>query len=342
MKSIRKSLEIIPAAFVALALLMLFFCTAVPAQSSHDRPEESLSPDSEEGRFYELNDEYGYLYKNPGPLDFLKNFPGDIARYTTQTFRKENLLKIGAMVAVTGLMVAFDQQMLDATQRFGRSIGLKGTNRMKRAFTVLGFPIEVPRDLDTGLYFIGDGWTHTSIAATFFSYGMIAGDSRALQTASQLAEGMITTGMATQLLKHVTGRESPFVSTAPGGRWRPFPDQVEYHKRVPHFDAYPSGHLATAMMTTTVIAENYPNNKFVRPIGYTLMAVLSFEMVNNGVHWVSDYPLALAMGYSLGKIAVARGRKLVARQKNGSAMGAPRRLLLPYFSANQIGLTMIF
>jgi hypothetical protein len=32
-----------------------------------------------------------------------------------------------------------------------------------------------------------------------------------------------------------------------------------------------------------------------------------FQMVNNGVHWVSDYPLGIAMGYVIGKIAAHLG-----------------------------------
>lgn len=34
--------------------------------------------------------------------------------------------------------------------------------------------------------------------------------------------------------------------------------------------------------------------------------------MNNGVHWASDYPLGLALGYGLGKVAVSHGRKVVS------------------------------
>ena len=33
-------------------------------------------------------------------------------------------------------------------------------------------------------------------------------------------------------------------------------------------------------------------------------------MMNNAVHWASDYPLAIAMGYVIGKQAVGMGKKL--------------------------------
>jgi hypothetical protein len=66
------------------------------------------------------------------------------------------------------------------------------------------------------------------------------------------------------------------------------------------------------MMTITVLADNYPEYSLIRPIGYTLMGLLGFQMMNNGVHWASDYPLALAIGYGLGKVAVSHGRKVVS------------------------------
>jgi hypothetical protein len=34
-------------------------------------------------------------------------------------------------------------------------------------------------------------------------------------------------------------------------------------------------------------------------------------MVNNGVHWASDYPLAVGIGAVIGKTVAARGRTLV-------------------------------
>jgi hypothetical protein len=292
---------------------------------------------------YTFNDKT-YVYTKPALLDFVKNFPGDLIIFTKTTFQKKNLLTVGALIGLTGILVALDQPIIDNTQYFGRQIGLNGNNRMKAAFSVLGQPFELPHDMDTGMYFIGDGWTHTFITVSFLGYGLIAGNNRAVQTASQLAEGMLTTGFTTQLLKHITGRESPYVATTDGGQWRPFPDQIEYHKHVPEYDAFPSGHLATAMMTVTVIAENYPEKKFIRPIGYTLLTILAFEMVNNGVHWFSDYPIALAIGYSLGKIAVSRGRKTVHKKLHSKEGQTTQREIsvFPFIGKQGVGIALKF
>ena len=75
--------------------------------------------------------------------------------------------------------------------------------------------------------------------------------------------------------------------------------------------------MAVSMATVTVIAENYSEIKWIRPIGYTAMALLGFQMMNNGVHWVSDHPLSIAMGYYLGKIAVDNGRQAIDKSAHG-------------------------
>jgi hypothetical protein len=95
--------------------------------------------------------------------------------------------------------------------------------------------------------------------------------------------------------------------------WRLLPDQADYLNHVSKYDAFPSGHLATAMMCVTVIAGNYPEHKYIKPLGYSLMTVVGFQMLNNGVHWASDYPLGLAIGYSFGKIIQARGHTVADR-----------------------------
>jgi hypothetical protein len=116
-------------------------------------------------------------------------------------------------------------------------------------------------------------------------------------------EAVLASGTVVQLLKHITGRESPFTRSSPTGLWRFFPNQLEYLKHVPAYDAFPSGHICTALATVIVIAENYPEVKWIRPVGYVVSGLVGVGMVNRGIHWYSDYPLGLAIGYAFGMIA---------------------------------------
>lgn len=260
----------------------------------------------------------GWSYSRPGLLTWIKRQPGDQKDFWRRSFRRDNLSVVLGITAATGFLIAADQSMFDETWRWGSKMKLNhsGTQRTVAHTTIPGVDYKVrlngPYDWGTGLYFLGDGITHFTIAGGFLGVGLLKDDARALQTASQLVEGIFANGLVVQVLKHSTGRENPNTLTQAGGRWRFFPNQKKYAKDVAKFDAFPSGHLSTAMVTVTVISMNYPEYRWVRPVGYSLMTALAFEMVNNGVHWYSDYPLAVGMGYLFGKIAVEKGRSSAA------------------------------
>jgi hypothetical protein len=150
---------------------------------------------------------------------------------------------------------------------------------------------------------IGDGTTQFALGGAFGAYGLVFKDQKALRTGSQIVQAVLASGAVIQVLKHVTGRESPFVRTTPFGVWKILPNQIDYHRRVPQFDAYPSGHICTSIATVIVIAENYPEIKWIRPAGYAFTTLVGLGMLSNGIHWVSDYPLGLFIGYYFGMLA---------------------------------------
>ena len=57
------------------------------------------------------------------------------------------------------------------------------------------------------------------------------------------------------------------------------------------------------MATLIVIGENYPGIEWLTPAGYVVLAAISSSLVASGVHWWSDMPLGLALGYTFGEIA---------------------------------------
>lgn len=266
-----------------------------------------------ESKIYTSPDSIRYLYTKPHPLKFIPNTFINIASVPSAIFKKENTWPIIGVVLSTGILVYYDQQMVDATQQFCRYIGLGTDNNTMNLSPSNAIPLYIPTSLPAALYYIGDGITELGINAGFYIYGYATNDIRALRTASELTEGISAVGVYIQVLKHLTGRETPMRATQPGGVWRLFPSLKEYHSSVPKYDAYPSGHLATAMVTTTIISLNYPEKRWIKPVAYSLIAICGFQMMNNGVHWASDYPLAIGLGYTIGKIAVNNGRKVVLK-----------------------------
>jgi len=298
---------------IRLLLVSLGFFSVVNAQSALETTSiQNLDLFADSSYvLYQVDDSTTLAYQKPGPFEHFSNSFTDVADYAKVTFTNDNVATLGWIAASTALLFVYDQAIVDEAHRFGKRIGVNGSNHTKTIATFFGFPMKVPTDLPSSLYFIGDGWTHTTLTASFLAYGLIDNDARALRTASQLAEGILAATYITQFLKHITGRQSPFKSTEPAGRWKFFPNQAKYHKNVPGYDAYPSGHLAVGLVTLLVIADNYREYKFIKPLGYSLLTILALQMLNNGVHWASDYPLSIVMGYTITEIVTRRGRETI-------------------------------
>ena len=249
----------------------------------------------------------------PGPVDFITNLPGDWVDWTTENVTVENVPIIAGITAATVALVLIDEEGYHVL----RDPYLRSPDFQKASDMAV---------------FIGDGKFQFGIACLFGAYGFIADDARAIRTASQTAEVILACGGVVQVLKHLTGRESPFVATSPTGRWALFPDQIAYHNHVPHYDAFPSGHVATGLATLTVIMENYPEATWLPWVGYPAIGALAVGMVGAGIHWWSDYPLAIALGYTFGK--------LVGSRRSDDRQGAGRTSIAPD-RAPYLGLSML-
>ena len=294
-----------------------------------------------------------YRYEQPKHFSYLMMLPNDLKKYSKIVFNRDYLKEFAQLSLITGVLIYYDVELIQKTRELNNKLNLNisYTDQMKVIAEPFEQPIRVPSDLGSALYFIGDGWTHFGLSMSFYLKGRISNDNRALQTSSQILQGMASAGFVTQVLKHITGRTSPFkgvkgVWENPGqatrlwndgstdieDRWDFFPNQIEYHKHVSSYDAFPSGHLAVFMSTFTIISENYPEYPIIKPVGYTLMTLLGLQMMNNGVHWASDYPLSIAMGYYLGKIAVDNGRKIIDESN------VINYEITPYVNTNSFGL----
>ena len=296
----------------------------------------------EKAQIYEVNPEYSLMFYRPKSFQFAKNVPSDLYLLGKTAFSKKNLPKLGAILGGTALLIAVDQPVINAARQFGRYINLDPARKSKTVIEVDfgSFSVDVlelPQNVNSAMYFLGEGWPSILLAGGFYTYGLASNDYRALQTTSQLAEMFFTLAITTQFLKRITGRESPFRATKPAGDWHLFPSPAHYQQNVSKHDAFPSGHLATAMATVTILAGNYPEKKYIKPVGYTLMGLLAYSMLNNEVHWISDYPLAIAIGYTCGKIALSRGNQVIPRLSNTN--GASSTLTPAFFREGGIGLS---
>ena len=238
----------------------------------------------------------------------------------------------------TAVLLATDDKWISESKRLGKKWGLSTGDTLETYVSIGGQSVfRAPTDTGSWMYYIGDGWTHSAIAAGFLATGAWTDNDKTYGVGFELIEGMITTTIATQFLKHITGHDTPNTATKPRGRWDFFPNQQDYMDCVPCYDAFPSGHLAVGSMTLTVIHKNYPDNPWVMPVGVTLLSALSFQMMNNGVHWASDYPVAIALGYTFGSIAYERGQRALERaSRQGTEVSSAQ--WIPIFGDGVVGL----
>ncbi|GHT01593.1 hypothetical protein AGMMS49525_02770 [Bacteroidia bacterium] len=267
------------------------------------------------------NDSTEVTYTAPNWHETITNIPGDFATAGKALFSKESIVPLSIIAGSTAVLYLFDQQLVDGVQKFSRNIGLNAESKFVSLIQIGDLRImEGPGNLNTGFYFIGEGWTSILIFGGIGIHGAITDNKKEIRLLSQALEGYLELGITTQLLKRSFGRETPRTATVDRGKFRPFPSLSNYQAQVSKYDALPSGHMATMAFTVTLLAETYPENRLIRPIGYSLIGLCALSMMNNGVHWASDYPLGFGIGYLFAKVVAQRGRVLQGIVKPNSLL----------------------
>ncbi|MBI4801021.1 MAG: phosphatase PAP2 family protein [Elusimicrobia bacterium] len=319
--------------FISLQFLnnqTLLMAWETPAASSAPAPGSSV-------RIYKAGAEE-LAYSKPAFWANIADGPRDWLTFARNSFSKKSLPWLGAIGIATVILIEYDQKIYDNTRRFGKKMRISTRDKTRAFITINGVPIlRGPTDVGSAMYFLGDGWINIGLCGYFEVYGRLKDDWRALTAGHQLVEGLLLTGFTTQLIKRATGRETPRAAHSPRGVWRPFPSFADFQGHRSRYDAMPSGHMATGMMTITVLAANYPEKKFIKPLGYGLLGLLGFQMVNNGVHWISDYPLGLAAGYSIGKVITANGKTAVNKSASAHPPSAALRFCPVALSDGTLG-----
>ncbi len=255
---------------------------------------------------YKISETETFVYKKPRVWDAVnkipRNFVATATDFVSKPYYPFGLAAVGATLA----LIPADPWLIKESRNFGELLGLNEDHKYNK----LGFLEIVPADAASALYFIGNGTTVILISAGLGTYGLLKNDYRSQSTALQLLESIAQAGLFVQPLKRITGRESPFITFGDGREhsyWKFAPSFSAYQKDTSRYDAMPSGHLTTAMAALTVLTENYPEKKWLKPVGYTLLGLMSFEMMQSRVHWAADYPIAIFIGYLIGKnIAASR------------------------------------
>jgi membrane-associated PAP2 superfamily phosphatase len=246
------------------------------------------------------------------------NIPGDWVRGYRQVFQPFQLQSFLGMTALTAALVATDEESWKFADHLYHSSDF--TRETNEVFVALG-----------------DGAPQFGMAAAFALVGWVTDDDRAVRTASQTVEALLSCSVVVHVIKHATGRERPSHASAPGGVWDVFPNQSRFFRHTPRYDAFPSGHISSTTAILTVIMENYPEATWLRPASYVIIGLVGLGITNKGMHWYSDLPLGIALGHMFG---------MIAAHPDGADMNAPvptgevQFSVMPAYSDEGVGLSV--
>jgi membrane-associated phospholipid phosphatase len=278
-------------------VVLFFFCFEMQIAAAQQQDSVAVNR-----QVFQITPELTYSYKAPKTWDMFRFIPQDLYDLGKFTVQKENLKWDGLALGSTLVILPYDQKLIEDSGKLGERLG--GWDKPSHYKRILGLEV-IPTSISSAFYYIGNGNTTLLLSGFFYAVGKIGPDDyRALTTANELVEVLVSVGITTQTIKRMSGRQSPLVAIRDGndgGAWHPFPSFAAYQSTTPNFDAMPSGHMATYFATLMVIATNYSEYKWIKPVGYTLGGALAFNMMSGKVHWASDYPLAVLIGCVIGK-----------------------------------------
>lgn len=118
-------------------------------------------------------------------------------------------------------------------------------------------------------------------------YALIKKDQPLLKDAIYIGTSVIEAVGVTYGLKHIIGRERPFVK---------YPDKIHPYG-APSIDSpsFPSGHTAAAFSLATSLSITYPKWYVIAPSALWACGV-GFARMNQGVHYPSDVMAGAAIG----------------------------------------------
>lgn len=292
--------------FLFLAVLLAPLLSVAQNESDEITDSTVIIVSVNQGTLADIRTEQVVHFKKPAYFSFITDIPRDLAGFAKNSCRKGNYKAHLLIAGSTAVFLLADQVITNSMQTQLSNWGIHSTESFSPVVQVkLGGKEtnfgKLPHNVNTAFYNLGQGSASMLLAGGFYLMGKIKKDNRALQTAKQLSEAFIALGLTTQVLKYATGRENPSDATIARGKWRPFPAWSSFQNNKTQYDAFPSGHLATFVSTVTIIGQNYPEKRWIKPVGYSLSGLIGLSMINNGVHWASDFPLGVALGYGFGR-----------------------------------------
>ena len=175
-------------------------------------------------------------------------------------------------------------------------------------------------------------------------------NKKGVQTSLLATQAMITSGIWTQIIKQLTGRERPkasyIFSHAEGGRWHGplsrFLEKSADNRSGFSYDAFPSGHTATAFSIATVFATQYYDHKVVPVLFYSAATLVGISRLTEHERWGSDVFVGALLGYLSGKQVVKHYNKTHQNSQSYQPSQNERTEITFIQNGNQLGFSVVW
>jgi membrane-associated phospholipid phosphatase len=246
-------------------------------------------------------------------------------------FKAKQWLLTGAVAGITTALIFADED-IDSWARV-RKQKSQLVNRTSPFISEFGSKYGIYTIVATGL-----------VSAAFKS-------EKGVQTSLLATQAFITSGIWTQIIKQLTGRERPkasyIFSHLEGGQWHgvfsKYIDVAPDDRSGFSYDAFPSGHTATAFSIATVFATQYNDRKAIPVICYSAATLVGISRLTEHEHWASDVFAGAFLGYLSGKQVVRNFNRLHQNSYSASNPDQKIKTHISYIqNGNQAGFSIIW
>jgi len=172
--------------------------------------------------------------------------------------------------------------------------------------------------------YMGRPITVVALTAAIYSYGIIAKNDWARETAIIFTASLIPGGIVQTVSKTAAGRARPYMGFGKN-KFEPFKQQEDYNSFV-------SGHTLVTASTALILAQRV-NNVYLKGLFYSVGLVGAWARMYQRNHFASDVFLGMALGYATVNAAFSwiNQREKTENKSYGF-----------YFNSNRIGLIIAF
>ena len=208
--------------------------------------------------------------KFSGP--YFKEIFSDLKYVTTSPFRwdRRDWMTAGLVMGGTGFFIGLDEEI----ENFFEDTRNSTTDDLANIFEPFG-----------------NGIITIPTLAAFYLFGHFDENYKAKRTALIATESFLITGLYTTILKVTLARHRP----STGSSSTTFDGFTTDHK------SFPSGHTSTAFAIATVVANEYEETPYIKPISYGIATLTGLSRINDEKHWASDVFFGAALGYFTSK-----------------------------------------